>query len=189
VPIDHPDSNAKLALEVLLGQGENDATAEAIALPIPSDHVHPILPGDETDPAAAADAYAKALAATINRRIGDTPVFDVVLLGMGTDGHILSVFPGSPALVDQTPLAMPIDAPTHVGPHVPRVTLSPRLLADADRILVMVAGAAKAETVAAVFGPDRDPHRWPAQLAVRHNATWLLDRESAARLQRGRLSG
>jgi 6-phosphogluconolactonase len=183
VPLDHPDSNAGLALDVLLGRGENDTVAEAIVLPIPSLNVHPLHPGDETDPEAVAAAYAAGLSSAIERRVNGLPAFDVILLGMGPDGHILSVFPGSPALGDGAPLAMPIEAPTQVGPHVPRVTLSPRLLGAADHVLVMISGEAKAATVATVLGPERDPARWPAQLAIRPNATWLLDKGSAARLR------
>jgi 6-phosphogluconolactonase len=179
VPLDHPESNAGIAFELLLGQGENDAVAEAIVLPIPAGQVHPILPGDETDPAQAARAYAEALASTIGRRVDSVPIFDLILLGMGPDAHVLSVFPGSPALADDAPLAMAVPAPAHIGPHLPRITLSPRLLDVADHVLLMVAGAAKADAVASVFWGVRDPSRWPAQLALRPNATWLLDVESA----------
>jgi 6-phosphogluconolactonase len=110
------------------------------------------------------------------------PVFDVVLLGMGSDAHILSVFPGSAALLPHAPWALGIPAPTHIAPHLPRVTLGPAVLPAARHILVLVPGAAKAPTVAAVFGDERDPMRWPAQLAVRDTATWLLDAGSGAGL-------
>jgi 6-phosphogluconolactonase len=182
VPIDHPDSNAKLALEVLLGQGENDAVAEATVLPVPADQVHPILPGDETNPEQVARSYATELTETITRRVGGLPALDVILLGMGPDAHLMSVFPGSPALDDRAPLVMAIAAPVHVGPHLPRITLSPRLLAAADHLLLMVAGASKAEALGAVFREPRDPSRWPAQLALRPNATWLVDPASAQRI-------
>jgi 6-phosphogluconolactonase len=179
VPLDHPDSNAKIALELLLGQGENDAVAEATVLPIPADQVHPIRMGDETDLEAVASAYQTELEGSITRRVDGLPAFDVILLGMGPDAHVLSVFPGSAALAESAPLVMPIPAPTHIGPHVARVTLSPRLLGTADHVLLMVAGSAKADAVDAVFGEIRDPNRWPAQLALGPNATWLLDRDSA----------
>jgi 6-phosphogluconolactonase len=151
---------------------------EATVLPIPANQVHPILPGDEAHPEQVARTYAIVLTETISRRVDGLPAFDLILLGMGSDGHVLSVFPGSAALADDAPLVMAIPAPEHIGPHVPRVTLSPRLLGAADHVLLMVGGGSKAETIGAVFGDVRDPSRWPAQLALRPNATWLLDRDS-----------
>ena len=172
VPIDHPDSNAGSA-------------AKSLTVPITADHVHPVpvdMAIEDGGPAVAAARYAEAVRAHVPPAEDGTPAFDVVLLGVGPDGHILSVFPGSPALDADSPLALAIDAPAHVAPHVPRVTLSPRILAAAGCVIVMVPGASKAAIVAQVMGEVHDPHRWPAQLALRTNATWLLDRESAAQL-------
>ena len=109
------------------------------------------------------------------------PAFDLMLLGVGDDGHILSVFPGSPAL-DATELALAIPAPTHIGPHLERVTLNPALVGAAVGVLVVVTGADKAATIGAIFGTDRDPRRWPAQLALRAGATWILDEAAAGGL-------
>jgi 6-phosphogluconolactonase len=94
----------------------------------------------------------------------------------------LSVFPGSAALEPGVPAVMPIPAPSHVEPHVERVTLTPGVLEAARHVLVMVAGAGKAEMVRQVLEGERDPQRWPAQLAVLPQVTWLLDGESAANL-------
>jgi 6-phosphogluconolactonase len=170
VPLEHPDSNGGLALRELVADGTG---------PLPRANLHPIPAA--ADPADAARRYAEDVLASMRIRDG-RPVFDVVLLGVGTDGHLLSVFPGSPALAEDAPLAMAIDAPTHIGPHLPRVTLSSSILDAAERILVIATGAGKAAILADVLGSVRDPARWPAQLARRPNATWLLDRASAATL-------
>ena len=113
--------------------------------------------------------------------MGGWPSFDLLVLGVGGDGHILSVFPGSTAL-DAADLAMAIPAPTHIEPHVQRVTMNPAVVAAARRVLVLVTGSAKAPVVGEVFGASRDPGRWPAQLALRDGATWILDEAAAARL-------
>ena len=125
--------------------------------------------------------YARQILEVVPAADG-VPVFDVVLLGMGSDAHILSVFPGSAALKPGAPLVLGVPAPTHIAPHLPRVTLTPVVLPAARHILVLVPGAAKAPVVAAVFGDEHDPSRWPAQLAIRGNATWLLDAGSGAGL-------
>src|SRR6185503_14946619 len=114
------------------------------------------------------------------------PIFDIVLLGVGSDGHILSVFPGSP-LLDSDAVVSAVPAPTHIEPHVPRISLNPRIVGVARLPIVVSHGAGKAESLASVLGPERDVRRWPAQLARREGAVWFLDRAAAAGLpaQRG----
>jgi 6-phosphogluconolactonase/glucosamine-6-phosphate isomerase/deaminase len=75
-----------------------------------------------------------------------------------------------------------VPAPTHIEPRVDRVSLAPHLLRVAGQVIVMVPGAGKAGIVAACFAPHRDPDRLPAQLALRPNAVWLLEPDSAAGL-------
>ena len=109
------------------------------------------------------------------------PILDVVLVGIGGDGHVLSVFPGSP-LFDADDWVSPVPAPTHIEPHVARVSLHPRILESARLPMVVAHGAGKAAILASVLGPKRDERRWPAQVARRAGAIWLLDRAAAASL-------
>jgi 6-phosphogluconolactonase len=109
------------------------------------------------------------------------PVSDLILVGIGADGHLLSVFPGSAAF-DSGELALAIPAPTHIAPHVERVTLNPAVLAVARTVLVVAQGSAKAPVIGDIFASERDPRRLPGQLARRENAVWLLDGEAAAAL-------
>ena len=124
--------------------------------------IHPFPIDEATELGNDAAWVAATYAARLRERLPDDaglPIFDLVLLGMGPDGHILSVFPDSPALGPDAPLVVDVPAPSHVEPHVARVTLNPRLVAAARAVLVMVTGAAKATRVAEVLdGPTRrDP--------------------------------
>ena len=201
VPVDHPDSNIGLAYSMLLASGARSgesgsigATAVDVAspggpgLPIPADNVHPFeideALGESDAGELVAQRYAEALREHLPRGAGDLPAFDVILLGVGPDGHILSVFPGSAALEPGAPLVLAVPAPEHVEPHLPRVTLNPRLLEAAGLVVVMASGVKKADVLAEVLEGERDSRRLPAQLAVRHNAVWLLDEAAASRLAR-----
>ena len=179
VPRDHPLSNVKALDEILLH--------EADGLPIGLEHLHPFRTaealGDGHDAASCAAALAEELA-----RIGPPspdgwPRFDLVFLGMGGDGHMLSVFPGSMAF-DSDAWTMAIPAPTHIEPHIERVTMHPAIVSAARDVLMVVGGASKADILADVLGPIREPRRWPAQAARLERATWILDDEAAARLPR-----
>ncbi|HEX6132235.1 MAG TPA: 6-phosphogluconolactonase [Actinomycetota bacterium] len=202
VPPEHALSNVLPADAVLLnvaaraglsGQGEDAEDVrrgrEAGAW-IPTSQVHPFpvaeAIGRRLEPAWAAARYEQDLRNSGIDVVDGWPAFDLVLLGIGPDGHLLSVFPGSPALDESTAWALPVPAPTHVEPHVARVTLNPRIIEAARDVLVVVHGEGKAGIVGEVFGAERDPRRWPAQLARRAGATWLLDEAAAARLPAAR---
>jgi 6-phosphogluconolactonase len=179
VPRDHPLSNVKPLDDILLDPEHG--------IRIPLDQLHPFRVteslGAGGDAPSTADALAIELqAAGLPLRDG-WPVLDLIVVGIGGDGHLLSVFPDSAAF-DATAWALAIPAPTHIEPHVERVTMHPAVLEAAEAVLAVVFGAGKADILAEIFGPVRDPRRWPAQLARRLGATWIVDEAAAARLGR-----
>ena len=197
VPHDHPLSNAKLAEDLLLdasafsgqsGSGASGAdvlTGRQPGVGIRAADVHPfptgIAIGEGRDPDWCAARYVSELRADGPDENDDgVPAFDLLLLGVGPDGHILSVFPNSDAF-DRDEWALGVPAPTHVEPHVPRVTLNPALVTAAHEVVVVSHGDGKAEILRDVLGGPRNPRQLPAQLARRPGATWIIDR-AAARL-------
>jgi 6-phosphogluconolactonase len=132
----------------------------------------------ELGPEKGAVAYERDL------RDADEPEFDLVLLGLGSDGHCASLFPDQPALGERSRLAIGVEQ-AGLEPFVPRVTLTLPALAGASQITFLVTGESKADAVAAAFGPSAkpDPHV-PASLLVplADELTVLLDPPAAARL-------
>jgi 6-phosphogluconolactonase len=201
VPRDHPFSNVLPLDQVLLraaafaglsGEGESGIDVEVGIEPgalIPASNVHAmpmtaaIARGE--GPAWVAAAYEEELRAARLPEASGVPAFDVILSGIGADGHILSVFPGS-QVFDATavPWVAGIPAPEHIEPHVARVSLNPAFLAAAHLALVVAFGAGKADVLADVLGEARDASRWPSQHARRPNAVWLLDEAATAKLPR-----
>jgi 6-phosphogluconolactonase len=185
VPPDHPLSNAKIADDVLL-LPNRPGEPRSGGVPIPLDQVHPIetavaiAEGHDQDWCAA--RYAEDIRANGPDTNDDSwPVFDLILLGIGPDGHILSVFPDSPTFDRQAP-ALGVDAPTHVEPHVPRITMNPAIVPAARELLVVCTGDSKAEILRHILKGERNERALPAQLARRPGATWILDRDAARQL-------
>jgi 6-phosphogluconolactonase len=197
VPPDHPLSNVHVAtsdlLEIGATSGESGAGGSGVDVvagrspgaPIPAGNVHPIpmsaAIAEAGGPELAAERYAAELIAVGPDFVDGIPQFDLVFVGVGPDGHVLSVFPGSATFERREPV-IAVPAPTHVEPHVARVTLHPRSLSVARSVLVVIHGASKAEMLATVLGDERDERRWPAQLARREGATWIVDEAAAANL-------
>jgi 6-phosphogluconolactonase len=198
VPRDHPLSNVLPFDQVLLRAaahaGQSGAGDEGIdvavglepgvAIPVANVHAMPMQAaiGAGRDVAAVAETYERELrAASLPLSESGFPIFDVVLVGMGGDGHVLSVFPGSTAFEPGAWVAG-VPAPSHIEPRVARVSLNPGFLAAARLVLVVAVGVAKAGILESVLGPERDPARWPIQHARRSNALWLLDEAVAAQL-------
>jgi 6-phosphogluconolactonase len=188
VPRDHPESNVKPFDDIMVGiSGAEEGTAGGIhaGVPIEIENVHPFPTGEAIGSGRGAAWCAAFLADELRDAglpiVGGWPAFDLILLGVGPDGHLLSVFPGSAAF-DATELALAIPAPTHIEPHIERVTLNPAVIGAAGSVLVVATGGEKATTIGAIFGSDRDPRKWPAQLALRAGATWILDEAAAAGL-------
>lgn len=195
VPPDHPLSNTKIANDILLNIAHRSGESGTGGLPadvvtgrtggvlIPIDQVHPFPTSAAIGGGHDEDWCAHRYAEDVRANGPDTnddgwPVFDLILLGIGPDGHILSVFPNS-ATFDRPEWALGVPAPTHVEPHVPRVTLNPMIVPAAAELLMVTHGAGKAEMLRDVLEGPRDEHALPAQLARRPGATWIVDREAA----------
>jgi 6-phosphogluconolactonase len=154
---------------------------------LPADHIHR-WPTTEAIEGSRDAGWCAARYATDLRELGPAagadglPVFDLIVLGVGGDGHILSVFPDS-TVWDTGELAAAVPAPTHIEPHVARVTLHPSLVTVARRVIVIAGGASKVEALARAWsvGSEREI---PARLAVRPGAMWFLDEAAAAGLRR-----
>ncbi|MBI3159430.1 MAG: 6-phosphogluconolactonase, partial [Chloroflexi bacterium] len=166
VPAGHPESNYGQATAAFLNR-----------VAIPQENVHPV-PTDKPSSAEAARAYARLLASMAE--LGQPgPLFDLVLLGLGRDGHTASLFPGQSGLWSQPVLAVRGD---YAGRPDERITLTPESLNRAREIIFLVSGEDKAEAVAAARNSNASPQEFPAN-AIRPptgRLVWMLD-EAAAR--------
>jgi 6-phosphogluconolactonase len=182
VPAGDPLSNV-LPYRTLFEVGDEDGDG----IVIPAEQVHPVpVEGSMRaggGPAEAAAAYARQLAVLAPSGPDGLPVLDLLVLGVGPDGHVLSVFPWSAAWVAGAAVTA-VPAPVHIEPHVPRVTLNPRAIATARRILVVAGGASKAACLGRAWTGD-DVRELPVRAARRATATWLIDEAAAAELPRG----
>jgi 6-phosphogluconolactonase len=161
VPADHPDSNYLMVHRALLSR-----------VSIPSANVHR-MEAEQPDYEAAAREYEHLLPTRL----------DVLLLGMGADGHTASLFPGSAALDERHRLVLPV-----LGPRTPpqRLTITPPVIEAARKVAVIATGEDKAVMVArAIEGPFA-PKAVPVQLARR--GVWFLDEAAAGRLTPGRVA-
>lgn len=169
VPLDHPDSNYHVAYETLLAH-----------VPIPKENIKPMLSHAE-DLDSAAQHYARVISALVP---GSPPRFDLVMLGMGPDGHTASLFPHSPQLdaTDELVVATPVAS---LKPYVRRITFTATLINAAAVVLFMAAGADKAATLQRVLEGPRQPAELPSQLVAPQNGTliWMLDRAIAQNLK------
>jgi 6-phosphogluconolactonase len=195
VPADHPASNVQPLEQILLVTGGDeglvgtrnaDVGAHNLGVIIDADHRHPIQVSEAiargTGTEGAAAAYADELHTLVPKGADGLPVFDVLVLGVGGDGHLLSVFPGS-AVWDRTELVVGVPAPTHIEPHIARVTMHPRLIAAAREVIVVTTGASKAESLAKAWA-GADEREIPVGVARIPTATWFLDEAAAADLPR-----
>jgi 6-phosphogluconolactonase len=169
VPADDPDSNYRMAREALLDK-----------VPLPPLQVFPMA-GDAEDPDEAATTYARTLAEVFGTRRGEMPRFDLVMLGMGLDGHTASLFPGSPVLKEVFRPVVAVHAAAAAVPQ--RITLTLPVFNAAAQVIFLVAGTEKAKAVKAVL---RDGALLPAALVTpgAGRLRWILDR-GAATLTRG----
>lgn len=169
VPPDDPGSNYKLAHDLLLRH-----------LPIPAEQIHRVR-GEWAATDAAAE-YVRQL-----RHLASPgrawPRFDLVLLGLGRDGHTASLFPGPIPPEETSQPVIPVTA-DYDGRPAGRISLTPLVFNDARHLLFLVAGEDKAEAVTAVHHAPHAPETWPAQRIRPHNGrvVWFLDEASGAGL-------
>jgi 6-phosphogluconolactonase len=157
VPPDHADSNYRMTREALLDR-----------IDIPPQNVHRIR--GELPPHEAAQLYR----AELKNRLGKNPRFDLVLLGMGRDGHTASLFPGTASLDERVQTAIAVYAP-HLDSW--RVTLTLPVLNRARHVLFLVSGENKTSALARIRAGDPLPagRIRPSQGTL----TWLLDQDAA----------
>jgi 6-phosphogluconolactonase len=167
VPPDHADSNYRMTKESLLSK-----------VPIPSANVFRIKAETE-DAGAAAGEYEQTLKICFGLRSGELPRFDLVLQGMGSEGHTASLFPGSPALEEQGRLVV---APWVEKFNTYRISLTFPVFDNAACVLFLVAGKDKAPALKDVF---ENPGNLPAsRIRPTHGELlWFVDRDAASALE------
>lgn len=167
VPPDHADSNYRMTAESLLNR-----------IAIPPENIHRIQ--GELPPEEAALRYEDEL----RRFFADAPRFDLILLGLGDDGHTASLFPDSPALHERTRWVAAVPHAAPPLPLVPRVTLTLPVLNAARQVLFLVSGAGKAQRLAEVLrAPTASPLLPASMVRPGHgDILWMMDQPAAALL-------
>ena len=170
VPPDHNDSNFRMATEAMLSKA-----------PIAPAQIHRVL-AENPDAEQAAQQYEQLLRSEFQLSAGQRPRFDLVLLGMGNEGHTLSLFPGTKALHDNGRLVMH----NWVGKlYTDRITMTAPVVNNAALVLFMVTGADKAPALKAVLEGPHEPEQLPSQLIAPENGKllWLIDPAAGAMLE------
>jgi 6-phosphogluconolactonase len=163
VPPDDEDSNYRMVRETLLSQA-----------PIPPDHVFRMY-AEESDAAQVAEQYEQALTQFFGLKPGELPRFDLVLLGLGPDGHTASLFPGSAALGEGLRLVA-ANWVEKFGHY--RLTFTAPVINNAAEVIFLVSGAEKAAALQAVLYGNASADEFPAKLIQPRNGRliWLVDR-------------
>jgi 6-phosphogluconolactonase len=166
VPPDDDQSNYLMAKRAFLD-----------AVGIPRGNVHRIA--GEVDPGHAANEYASLLRTVF----GNAPRLDLILLGLGPDGHTASLFPGTPPDTDDDSLVRAVYAQSQM---MWRVTMTPMVINLGHTVAFAVEGADKADILAAVYQGPVDPVKYPAQIVepVSGRLIWLVDEMAAGMLKR-----
>lgn len=165
VPMDHEDSNYRMAREALLAH-----------VPIPKENVYPVQTEDG-EPADAAAAYEATIKAYYGKDRIDpsTPIFDVTLLGLGEDGHTASLFPGTDALKEVRKWVVSV-----IGAKPePRITMTYPVLASSAAVVFLVAGAGKRDILKRVL--DGDPDLPASHIEANHDFYVFCDAAAAGK--------
>lgn len=162
---DHPDSNYKMAWDLFLSK-----------LDIPANQIHRIQ--GEADPEREAKRYGDELAAHLPLSNG-WPVFDLILLGMGEDGHTASIFPDQINLFYSPAYCV---VASHPQSGQLRVSLTGGVLNQAQELAFLVTGAAKASVISTIFNQEEGCMDYPAALVKNRELTWYLDAAAAGAL-------
>ena len=168
VPPDNADSNYRMTKEALLSK-----------VPLPADRIHRME--GEFAPEVAAARYESTIRNAFRLEGAETPTFDLILLGMGDDGHTASLFPHTEGLNDLTHIV--------IANHVPqkdtwRITLTSPVLNQGREVAFLIEGAAKAQVLHDVFLGPFQPDTYPSQIIrpASSRLTLLLDSAAAAKL-------
>jgi 6-phosphogluconolactonase len=163
VPPDHPESNYRMADQALLSH-----------VPVAPGNVHRVH-AENPDAAAVAREYERTIVEVTKQSV---PRFDLIFLGLGTDGHTASIFPGSEVLQERDRL---VAAPYVEKFKSHRITMTLPLLNNASAVVFLVSGAEKAEIVKSVLEGE---NKYPAQAVrpVQGELIWMLDKDAASKL-------
>lgn len=177
VPPDHKDSNYRMAYETLLSKA-----------PVPEENIFRI-PAENPDPHRAAEEYAATLIEFFLTRasksatapLSNVPRFDLVLLGMGPDGHTASLFPHTPAIHDTENIVV-ANFVEKFNAH--RITFTAATINNARNVTFVVAGEDKAEALKQVIEGSHQPELYPSQIIRPRNGTllWMADEAAASLL-------
>lgn len=169
VPPDHDESNYRMARELLLDK-----------ISIPQENIHR-MPAEQEDHNRAADEYEQTLREFFDLEAGKWPRFDLILLGLGDDGHTASLFPRTTAL-GVTDRLVVADYVEKLRAH--RLTLTVPVINHAAHVVFLISGASKALVLREVLEGEYHPHRLPAQLIrpVEGKLLFIIDREAAREL-------
>ncbi|MEN1785131.1 MAG: 6-phosphogluconolactonase [Bacteroidota bacterium] len=164
VPPNDAESNYKMTVDYLFSK-----------LEVPTSNIHRIL--GEADPVGEAMRYANLLEINLDR-VGGVPQFDLVILGMGDDGHTASIFPHQIALWDSEDHCV---VATHPNSGQQRVSINGKVINTAKAVAFLVTGAAKAEKVEEIHQKKEGFKAYPAALVAPRTGdlTWFLDEEAA----------
>ena len=170
VPADHEDSNYRMTRQALLDP-----------LAIHPENIHRIH--GENDASDEATRYAEEIKRHCHLYNGEMPQFDWILLGLGTDGHTASLFPGVKAIEDPSGICA---VAVHPGSGQKRITLTLKVLNHARRVSFIVTGQGKAEVVADILNQSPQSQHYPAANVHPEQGTleWFLDEEAASTIKK-----